>query len=58
MERAAADTTCVACDRWSDDPDREGWHFFSDGADEQYALCSECARSRTTARVAHALFAK
>jgi hypothetical protein len=58
MERAATNTTCVACDRCSDDPDREGWHFFSDGADEHYALCSACARSRTTARVAQALFSK
>jgi hypothetical protein len=58
MEQAATNATCVACDRRSDDPDREGWHVFSDGADEQYALCSECARSRTTGRVALALFAK
>ena len=41
--------TCVSCDRHSDDPDREGWHVFSDGADEQYALCPDCARPRAGA---------
>jgi hypothetical protein len=36
---------CLACERQSEDADREGWHVFSDGADEEYALCPVCARA-------------
>ena len=58
MKQEATSAACVACERRSDEPDREGWHFFSDGADDEYALWSDCARSRATARVAHVLFMK
>jgi hypothetical protein len=34
---------CVVCERQSEDADREGWHVFGDGADEEYTLCPVCA---------------
>jgi len=49
---------CVNCQQLSDRPGLDGWHIFGDGAEEEYALCSNCARSRATARVAHALFSQ
>ena len=55
--RLGSSTTCVACERHSGEPDLEGWHLFSDGADEQYALCAECARARARRYVAKKLFA-
>jgi hypothetical protein len=45
-------TPCFLCERETQDADRDGWHIFSDGADEQYALCCDCARARATHRVA------
>jgi hypothetical protein len=49
-------STCVVCKRHSSKPDLDGWHIFSDGADEQYALCNECARARARRHVARVLF--
>ena len=48
--------TCVNCQQLSDEPELDGWHIFSDGADEEYALCARCARARATRRLAFALF--
>jgi hypothetical protein len=40
-------TTCVSCEQRTDDPDRDGWHVFSDGSDEQHVVCADCAATQT-----------
>ena len=55
--RHGSSATCVLCKRHSNEPDLDGWHVFSDGADEQYALCADCARARARRHIARTLFA-
>jgi hypothetical protein len=49
VRRLASSTVaeCVNCERRTEDPDRDGWHVFSDGADERHVVCADCAAATT-----------
>ena len=35
---------CSECGRLSDDPERDGWRYYPDGAGELLPFCAECSR--------------
>ena len=41
--RGAAGQECIVCGAHSLEPDRDGWHVFTDTDEEEHTLCGKCA---------------